>query len=171
MGIGAVLGQGHKDRLYSVINAKAETVTEKPAFREAFKKQRCIIPADGFYEWQKIDAKRKQPYAIIMKDRSVFGFAGLCEKWTDKVSGEVIRSCTIITTEPNALCEPIHNRMPVILDPGDYARWLGERPVTSNELQEMLRPYYGKPMKAIKIGPKIGNVKNDEPRLIEPIGG
>lgn len=103
-----------------------------------------------------------------MKDDRPFDFAGLWEKWTDKASGEVVRSCTIITTEPNALCGPIHNRMPVILDPGDDARWLGERPVTSNELQEMLRPYYVKPMKATKIGPRIGNVKNDGPELVEP---
>lgn len=103
-----------------------------------------------------------------MKDDRPFDFAGLWEKWTDKASSEVVRSCTIITTEPNALCAPIHNRMPVILDPGDDARWLGECSVTSNELQEMLRPYYAKPMKATKIGPRIGNVKNDGPELAEP---
>lgn len=154
---------------YSLINAKAETVAERPAVREAFKKRRCIIPADGFYEWQKTDSKRKQPYLITLKSDRPFGFAGLWEKWTDKASGEVIGSCTIITTEPNALCAPIHNRMPVILDPGDYARWLGEWPVISNELQEMLRPYYAKPMKAVKIGSRIGNVKYDEPSLIEPV--
>lgn len=93
---------------YSLINAKAETVAEKPAFREAFKKRRCIIVADGFYEWQKINSRRKQPYLITMKDDHQFGFAGLWEKWTDKTSGEVIRSCTIITTEPNtrAACRP-----------------------------------------------------------------
>lgn len=154
---------------YSLINANGETVAGKPAYREAFKKRRCIIPADGFYEWQKIDSERKEPYLITLKHERPFGFAGLWESWTDKASGEVIRSCTIITTEPNKVCAPIHNRMPVILDPGDYARWLGERPVTSNELQGMLRPYYAKPMKAIMIGPKIGNVKGDEPSLIESI--
>lgn len=154
---------------YSLINAKAETVAEKPAFRDAFKKRRCIIPADGFYEWQKIDAMRRQPYLIAMKDDRPFSFAGLWEKWTDEASGEVIRSCTIITTEPNALCAPIHNRMPVILDPSSYARWLGKRPVTSNELQGMLRPYPANEMKAIKIGPRIGNVKYDEPSLVEPL--
>ena len=153
---------------YSLINAMAETVAEKPAFREAFKKRRCIVVADGFYEWQKIGSKRKRPYLIAMKDERPFGFAGLWETWTDQASGETIRSCTIITTAPNAVCAPIHNRMPVILDPGDYVRWLGERPVTSNELQEMLRPYYGKPMKATKIGPKIGNAKNEGPELVQP---
>src|SRR5438477_11274422 len=111
---------------FSLINAKAETVAEKPAFREAFTKRRCIIPADGFYEWKKLDAKTKQPYAIVMKDRSVFGFAGLWERWKDKVSGEIVQSCAIVTTEPNEVCAPIHNRMPVILSPENYARWLGE---------------------------------------------
>jgi putative SOS response-associated peptidase YedK len=91
----------------TMINAKAETVAEKPAFREAFKSRRCLIPADGFYEWQKLDAKAKQPYAIVMKDRSLFGFAGLWERWKDKASGEVIRSFTIITTTPNEVCAPI----------------------------------------------------------------
>src|SRR5438477_11225597 len=111
---------------FSLINAKAETVAEKPAFREAFTKRRCIIPADGFYEWKKLDPKTKQPYAIVMKDRSVFGFAGLWERWKDKVSGEIVQSCAIVTTEPNEVCAPIHNRMPVILSPENYARWLGE---------------------------------------------
>ena len=82
---------------YTMINAKAETVAEKPAFREALKSRRCLIPADGFYEWKKLDPKTKQPYAIVMKDRSLFGFAGLWERWTDKASGEVVRSFTIIT--------------------------------------------------------------------------
>lgn len=151
---------------YSLINAKVETVAEKPAFREAFKKRRCIIPADGFYEWQRLDAKRKQPFAIMMKDRSVFGFAGLWEKWTDKASGEVIRSCTIITTEPNALCAPIHNRMPTILDPKNYAKWLSEEPAT---LAAMLKPFPANRMEAFKIGPRIGNVKFDDPSLVEPV--
>jgi len=107
---------------YSLINAKAETVAEKPAFREAFAKRRCIIPAEGFYEWKKLDAKTKQPYAIVMRDRSVFGFAGLWERWKDKATGETVQSCTIITTEPNEVRAPIHNRMPVILDPANYTR-------------------------------------------------
>lgn len=154
---------------YSLINAKAETVAEKPAFRDALKNRRCIIPADGFYEWQKLDAKGKQPYAIVMKDRGVFGFAGLWERWTDKASGEVIRSCTIVTTEPNALLAPIHNRMPVILEPDGYAKWLGEQPATNDELRALLKPYSAKRMDAFKIGPRIGNVKNDEPSLVEPV--
>jgi putative SOS response-associated peptidase YedK len=154
---------------YDLINAKAETVTTKPAYREAFKMGRCIVLADGFYAWKKLDAKREQPYAIVMKDRSVFGFAGLWEKWTNRASGDVIRSCTIITTEPNALCATIHNRMPVILDPADYVRWLGQRPVTTNELHAILKPYPANQMEVFKIGTRIGDVKYDDPSLVEPL--
>ena len=154
---------------YSLINAKAETIATKPAYREAFKKRRCIIPADSFYEWQATGGKHKQPYLIQMKDHGVFGFAGLWERWTDKSSGEVVRSCTIVTTEPNELCAPIHNRMPVILDADVYSRWLGERPATADELHAMLKPYSAELMECFKIGPRIGNVKYDEPSLIEPV--
>jgi putative SOS response-associated peptidase YedK len=89
---------------FSMINAKAETVAEKPAFRHAFKERRCIIPADGFYEWRKLDTRTKQPYAIVMKDRSVFGFAGLWERWKNRATGATIQSCSIITTTPNEVC-------------------------------------------------------------------
>jgi putative SOS response-associated peptidase YedK len=154
---------------YHLINAKAETIAEKPSYREAFKKRRCIIPADAFYEWQETGHSLKQPYAIAMKDRSVFGFAGLWEKWTDKASGETIRSCTIITTEPNKLCAPIHNRMPAILDPADYEQWLGERAASNSALQAMLKPFPAKQMECFKIGKRIGNVKYDEPGLVNPV--
>jgi len=106
---------------FSNINAKAETVAEKPAYRDAFKERRCIIPADGFYEWKKLDPKTKQPYAIVMEDRSVFGFAGLWERWKNRTTGETIQSCTIVTTTPNKICAPIHDRMPAILGPANYA--------------------------------------------------
>lgn len=154
---------------YSMINAKAETVADKPAFREAFKSRRCILPADGFYEWQKLDAKSKQPYLIRMKDQSSFGFAGLWERWKDKASGETVQSCTIITTEPNELCAPIHNRMPVILDPKNYGAWLGEITASRDDLLALLRPYPADKMEAYKIGPRIGNVKNDDASLIESL--
>ena len=105
---------------YSLINALGETVADKPSFREAFKNRRCIVPADGFYEWQKTGPKEKQPFAIVMKDRSAFGLAALWDRWRrDKESGEELLSFTIITTTPNDVCAPIHNRMPVILDPSD----------------------------------------------------
>lgn len=154
---------------YSLINAMAETVATKPSFREAFKKRRCIIPADAFYEWQKTGPKTKQPYAITMKDRSVFGFAGLWERWTDKASGEVVRSCTIITTAPNEVCAPIHNRMPVILDPAKYGRWLGEEMATPEELHGLLRPFSAESMKAFPVDARVGNVRNDDASLIATV--
>jgi putative SOS response-associated peptidase YedK len=103
----------------------AETVATKPAFRDAFKSRRCLVPTDGFYEWKKLDAKTKQPYRIVTADGSPMAFAGLWERWKDPASGETVRSFTIITTAPNALCSPIHNRTPVILDPADFPTWLG----------------------------------------------
>jgi putative SOS response-associated peptidase YedK len=154
---------------FSNINAKAETVAEKPAFRDAFRERRCIIPADGFYEWKKIDAKTKQPYAIVMKDRSVFGFAGLWERWKDRASGEMIQSCTIITTTPNEVCAALHDRMPVILEPKDYARWLSEEATDPPHLMAMLRPYPAEAMEAYPVSARVGNVKNTDATLFEPL--
>ena len=154
---------------YSLINAKCETVAEKPAFRDAFKERRCIIPADGFYEWKKLDAKTKQPYAIVMKGRRVFGFAGLWERWKDRVSGQTIQSCTIITTTPNEVCAPIHDRMPAILEPKDYARWLGEEPTEPPHLMMMLRPYPATAMEAYPVSTRVGSVKNTDAALFEPL--
>jgi putative SOS response-associated peptidase YedK len=152
---------------YSTINAMAETVAIKPAFRDALKSRRCLVPADGFYEWHKIDAKTKQPYRFVMADGSPMAFAGLWERWRDPANGETVRSFTIVTTAPNALCAPIHNRMPVILDPADFPAWLGETTATPGELQALLRPYPAERMEAHMIGPRIGNVKNDDAALIE----
>jgi putative SOS response-associated peptidase YedK len=154
---------------FSLINVKAETVAEKPAFRDAFGEHRCIVPADGFYEWKKLDAKTKQPYAIVMRDRSVFSFAGLWERWKDRASGETVQSCTIITTTPNEVCAPIHNRMPVILEPKDYPRWLSEEPTEPPELTAMLKPYPAGAMEAYPVSARVGNVKNTGAELFEPL--
>jgi putative SOS response-associated peptidase YedK len=154
---------------YSLINGRSETAAEKPAFREAFKSRRCLIPADGFYEWKKLDPKTKQPYAIVMKDRSLFGFAGLWERWKDKASGEVVRSFTIITTTPNEVCAPIHDRMPVIVDPANYGKWLGEESVDPVRLLSLLKPFPAEQMEAYPVGTAVGNVRNDEPGLLTPI--
>jgi putative SOS response-associated peptidase YedK len=148
---------------YTTINAMAETVAITRAFRDAFKSRRCLVPADGFYEWKKVDAKIKQPYRFAMADGAPFAFAGL---W-DFASGEAMRRFTIITCQPNALCTPIHNRMPVILDPADFPAWLGETPVAADDLQALLRPYPAERMEAHTIGPDIGNLRNDNPGLIE----
>ncbi len=107
---------------YRMINARAETVATKPAFRAAFRARRCLVPADGFYEWQK-RGRAKQPFRIVLKGEALFAFAGLWERWSGG-EGEVIESCTIIVTEANELLRPIHDRMPVILDPADLGAWL-----------------------------------------------
>jgi putative SOS response-associated peptidase YedK len=153
----------------SLINAKAETIAEKPAFREAFKSRRCLIAADGFYEWKKLDAKTRQPYAIVMKDRCLFGFAGLWERWKDKASGEVVRSCTIVTTTPNEICAPIHDRMPAIVAPEDYGKWLGESDADPVRLLRMLRPFPAEAMMAFPVDARVGNVKNDDAGLMEAL--
>lgn len=152
---------------YSLINAKAETCTDKPSFREAFKSRRCIIPADAFYEW-KAEGKRKQPYAIMRRDHAPLAFAGLWERWQDKASGEV-RSCTIITTTPNDLCAPIHDRMPVILTEANYAGWLGEQPIDPESLKAMLKPCSADHLEAYPVDAKVGNVRNEGPELIYPV--
>src|SRR5476649_50128 len=154
---------------YTMINAKAETVAEKPAYREAFKSRRCLIPADGFYEWKKLDAKTKQPYAFVMNDRSLFGFAGLWDRWTDKASGEVVRSFTIITTTPNDVCAPVHDRMPVIVEPQNYGKWLGEEPIDPVQLLMMLRSFPAEKMESFAVDPRVGNVRNDDAALLIPV--
>jgi putative SOS response-associated peptidase YedK len=153
---------------YSTINAKSETVTTSPAFREAMKRRRCLVPAEWFYEWQKIDAKTKQPYAIGLRDGALFAFAGLWETWKDKTKDQVLETYTILTTDPNGLLEPIHNRMPVILTPKDYQRWLEPGEPTHLPV-DLLRPYQAEEMKAWKVGSAVGNVRNSSPELIAPV--
>jgi putative SOS response-associated peptidase YedK len=111
---------------YSLNNARAETIKEKPAFRSAFKSRRCLIPADGCYEWQATGAKHKQPFHFRRLDGAVFAFVGLWERWHDP-NGEVVETCAIITTTANEVVKPVHDRMPVILDPADYGQWLDPR--------------------------------------------
>jgi putative SOS response-associated peptidase YedK len=146
---------------YSTINAKAETIATAPAFREAFKSRRCLIPADAFYEWQTIDARTKQPFAIGMKDGSPYAFAGLWERWRDPATKEPLETFTVITTDANELLEAMHDRMPVILEPKDYDRWLqpGDptRPPT-----DLLRAFPADQMIAWKVDPRVGNVRNDD---------
>jgi putative SOS response-associated peptidase YedK len=152
---------------YSTINAKAETVATSAMFREALKRRRCLIPADGFYEWQKIDAKTKQPYAIALKDSAPLAFAGLWERWTDKATDQALETYTIITTEPNELTAPIHNRMPVILAPRDYERWMA--PADSAQLPvDLLRPFDADAMTSWKVSAAVGNVRNNSPELCVP---
>jgi putative SOS response-associated peptidase YedK len=153
---------------FSTINAMAETVDTKPVFREAFKRRRCLVPIEAFYEWKKIGPKEKQPYAIALADRSIMALAGLWETWRSSAQ-ETIRSFTIITTTPNELCAEVHNRMPVILPPEKWAVWLDEEPVEEATLKGLLAPYPAEQMTMWPVDKRVGNVKNNDPSLIEPI--
>jgi putative SOS response-associated peptidase YedK len=153
---------------YSTINAKAETVTTGPAYREAMTRRRCLVPADWYYEWKQLDAKTKQPYAIALQDGSLLAFAGLWDTWKDRATGQTVESYTIITTYPNELIEPIHNRMPVILHQQDYERWLSLGDPSRLPV-DLLRPFQAKEMKIWKVSNDVGNVRNNQPELIEPL--
>lgn len=154
---------------YSTINARAETVATSPVFREPMKRRRCLVPATGFYEWQALDKKSKQPWAIELADGNLFAFAGLWDRWKDKATGQPMEAYTIITTDPNELLKPIHNRMPVILSPQDYSRWLD--PGEPSQLPiDLLRPYPAEEMRAWKVSAAVGNVRNNSPELRLPVG-
>ena len=147
------------------INARAETAYKTPLFREAFARRRCLIPATGFYEWQK-RADGKQPYRFVRKDLEPFAFAGLWE--FTRLGGEDILSATILVGEANPLVGAIHDRMPVILMPDDYDRWL-DRETTVEEARSLLRPYDAELMKAYAVSRIVNSVKNDTEECIEPI--
>lgn len=150
------------------INAKAETVTASPLFREAIRRRRCLIPADGFYEWQKLDPKTRQPWAFGLPGGAVFALAGLWERWKDPATGEPLETYTVLTTDPNPLTAPVHNRMPVILAPKDYERWLA--PAHAAQLPiDLLRPFPAEAMIAFKVSPAVGNVRNNDPALCNPL--
>ncbi len=150
------------------INAKAETVTTSPLFREAIQRRRCLIPADGFFEWQKIDAKVRQPWAMALRDGSMLALAGLWERWKDPASDQPLETYTVITTDPNELTARIHDRMPVILAPKDYERWLA--PADPARLPiDLLRPLPAEAMTAWKVGAGVGNVRNNDASLCAPI--
>lgn len=165
----------------STVNARAETVAKTPAFREAFQRRRCLVPASGFYEWMRLDGKNRQPYAVTVKGAEVIAFAGLWERWKppqrdklvgdpgkDPANGEWLLTYTILTTDPNPLMEPIHDRMPVILAEKDYERWLEPGDPAKPPL-DLLRPFPAEAMRAWKVGAAVGNVKNDSPELCEQV--
>jgi len=150
---------------FSTINAKAETLTTKPMWRDPFRRRRCLVPADAFYEWKKLDAKTKQPYAFTMKNGEPFAFAGLWDAWKEP-DGGWLQSFAIITTDPNELTATVHNRMPVILKPSDYDRWL-DRAEEGRPPLDLLRPYDAGEMTTYPVDPRVGNVHNNEPGLCE----
>ncbi len=146
---------------YKMINARAETIAEKPAYREAFKSRRCLLPADGFYEWKK-EGKEKQPYNFGMKDDSLFALAGVWERWKDP-KGAMIETCSILTTTPNALLQDVHDRMPVILKPDDYELWLDPGFKHVDALLEVMQPFDATLMKRYPVSARVNLVKNDDP--------
>ena len=152
-----------------MINARAETVGEKPSFRNALRRRRCLILADGFYEWQKL-GKRKRPMRIVMQSGESFAFAGLWETWRDP-QGDVIPSCTIITTSANDTLSPIHDRMPVILR-RDLSKTSGSTtPSTDPDaLTSVLTPYDDEAMEAYEVSPLVNSARNDGPEVMERVG-
>ncbi|HBU81787.1 MAG TPA: SOS response-associated peptidase [Paenibacillus sp.] len=149
-----------------MINARAETLTEKPAFKRLLSSKRCIIPCSGFYEWKK-DGSVKQPMRILMKDDSIFSLAGLYDTWIDP-EGKKLSTCTIITTEPNRLMADIHDRMPVILRPQDEADWLNKE-LDKESVLRLLSPYEADEMIAYKVDSAVGNVRNNNEELIKEV--
>jgi putative SOS response-associated peptidase YedK len=182
-----------------MINARAETAAEKPSFRAAYRKRRCLVLADGFYEWQKVPGERtKQPYHVRMKDGRPFAFAGLWEAWRQREgrrrgaaggaepgdagsrqtgAGEAaagddwLLTCTILTTAPNDLMKPIHDRMPVILPRGAYDAWLAEGEAPPDEIAALLVPFDPGAMEAYPVSRAVNNPKHDAPELVEPLSG
>jgi len=149
-----------------MINARSETAAEKPSFRAAFKRRRCLIPASGFYEWQKL-SDRKQPTYIHGNHDQLLGLAGLWEVWQSS-DGSVIESCTILTTQPNELMAPIHNRMPVIIAPEDYSMWLDPGPQPLDALH-LMRPYESAAIEAYAVSTAVNSPRNDLAACVEPI--
>lgn len=154
------------DSRYSMINARAETVREKPAYRTAFKSRRCLVPASGFYEWQKVEDDGKQPHHIGLASGAPFAFAGLWEHWEPKDDRDSIDSFTIIVTEANDKLQPIHERMPVILEPGSYDTWLNGSP---DDAAALLRPFPAEAMATYRISTRVNKPANDDPSIIEPL--
>jgi putative SOS response-associated peptidase YedK len=153
-----------------MINARAETVAEKPAFREALARSRCLVPADGYYEWQREGrmGQRKQPFYICLRDGRPFAFAGLWERWAGP-DGTIIESCAILTTEPNESLKDIHDRMPVILAQADYDQWLDPAVRQAQLLQPLLRPYPPEDMIACAVSLRVNDPGHDDVACIAPV--
>ena len=151
-----------------MINARGETLEEKPAFRGSLKYKRCLVLADGFYEWKSSPGKKiKTPFFIHMKNRKPFAFAGLWDSWSGP-DGSQIKSCTIITTEPNELTSIIHDRMPAILHPRDYTKWLDPSPQTPEQLKPLIKPFPAELMNAYPVSTLVNTPANDTPELVVP---
>jgi putative SOS response-associated peptidase YedK len=150
-----------------MINARSETAATLPAFRDAFKSRRCIVPADGFYEWQKI-GKTKQPYCFEVNDDELFAFAGLWEQWKDP-AGKSVETCSILTTTPNTVTSPVHDRMPVILNQDEYDLWLDPGFADAAAMSEVLKPYNARLMRSYPVSARVNHVANDDARCAAPV--
>jgi putative SOS response-associated peptidase YedK len=155
----------------SLINARADTAATKPAFRAAFKSRRCLVPASGFYEWQKLDdGKRKQPHYVQRADENPMFFAGLWERWDKQgeAAGGPVETYTILTTDPNELMARIHNRMPVILDPADFGAWLAQE-IPAEKLAGLLRPYPAELLMSHPVSTLVNNPRTNQPECVAPL--
>ena len=151
-----------------MINARMETLAQKPAYRGALRSRRCLIPADGFYEWKRLPGGGKQPMHIGLKSQRPFAFAGLWERWRNPEGAE-IRTCTIITGPANELVRPIHDRMPVILHPEDFKRWIDPAEREAADLLPILSPYSSAEMQAYPVGTKVNSPSIDTPECVERV--
>jgi putative SOS response-associated peptidase YedK len=149
-----------------MINARAETISENPSYRDAFRRRRCLVAADGWYEWQ-VAAGGKQPWFIRLRDGGPIAFAGLWERWNDPAGGALLESCTIVTTDASESIRKIHDRMPVVLPEADWARWLDTAFSDAEKLSELLRPYDPKALDAWPVSRQVNAPKNQGPELIE----
>jgi putative SOS response-associated peptidase YedK len=155
---------------YKMINARAETLAEKPAFRQPIKKKRCLILADGFYEWKHPRAgSSKIPYYVHMKNQEPFALAGLWDEWKPPDKDEPLRTCTVITTDPNEVVEELHNRMPVILNRDAYNFWLDPGTHEAEEFKDILVPYPASEMEAYQVSTRVNKPGYDSPELIKPV--
>ena len=152
-------------RRFATFNARAEDLAAKPAFRASFRDRRCLVIGTSFYEWKR-EGKQKRPFAVGLADRSPLALAGVWDRWTDRETGEVVESCAVVTTEPNALMAEIHDRMPVVVRPAEREVWLHG---TADEARHVLRPYDPKQMTAWEVAREVGNVHNDGPECVAPL--
>ena len=157
----------HASGAARMINARSETAATKPAFRDPLKLRRCLIPADGFYEWQRT-GKSKQPFCFEINEGELFAFAGLWDRWKDP-SGQWVKSCSILTTTPNAVTSAVHDRMPVILDPDSYDLWLDPGMKDVSAASELLRPYDARLMRCYPVSTRINRVANDDAGCCAPV--
>ena len=151
----------------AMINARSETAATKPAFRDALKLRRCLIPADGFYEWQK-KGRTKQPYCFEVKEGKLFAFAGIWERWKDP-GGEVLETCSILTTTPNAVTSAVHDRMPVVLDPDNYDVWLDHGMTNTDAASDLLKPFDARQMRSYPVSNRVNHVANDDEGCSTPV--